>query len=205
MSQPYTVFGYRMDSGESFVHHVMADDPQTASDVVKYDFLGTEDPPAWEIVGVIAGHHMDLQHQDEPKIGVGVSAISDHPTRQEMLNLTLSKRDNGHLDTAALVRQLVQQLGFAAVRDMLLAIETEVGIYTPMELKTDDLVNRTLEGGEINPEDYGVDVSTPDNETAFETAVADAASAAVAQARYKLSIPDSAAAEFEDQAMEIMR
>lgn len=57
---PFTVVGYRLDTGESFVHRVTASDTNGAIQATERDLLGG-DPPAWEVCAVIAGHHRDLR------------------------------------------------------------------------------------------------------------------------------------------------
>lgn len=56
----YTVVGYRLDTGESFVAWVEAITPQKAIAEAERVLLG-DDPPAWDVCGVFAGHLSDLQ------------------------------------------------------------------------------------------------------------------------------------------------
>ena len=56
----FTIVGYRLDTGESFVTWVEAIGPQEAIAETERTILG-DDPPAWEVCGVFAGHLTDLQ------------------------------------------------------------------------------------------------------------------------------------------------
>ena len=56
----YTVIGYRLDTGESFVAWVDANRPQEAIAETERILLG-DDPPGWEVCAVFAGQLTDLQ------------------------------------------------------------------------------------------------------------------------------------------------
>lgn len=58
----YTVVGFRLDTNESFVHSVEAENPAAAVKATEQELLG-EDPPAWEVCAVIEGDHRDRQFE----------------------------------------------------------------------------------------------------------------------------------------------
>ena len=59
MDRPFTVVGYRLDTGETFVAWLEEGDVDAAIAAAERQILG-DDPPAWEVCAVFAGHHDDL-------------------------------------------------------------------------------------------------------------------------------------------------